>query len=134
GGTLVDTLTAVLQRDPPWERLPAATPPPVRRLLERCLDKDPARRLRDIGDVPGELAAPDRITSRWRPALAGPWRAAAGVAAIALAAFLLWRGLPGFGSSPAAPAAVRSVAVLPLVDLSARSDEEYFVNGMTDEL
>src|SRR4029079_14958142 len=43
-----DGLAAVLPREPDFQALPRATPPPVRRLLERCLRKDPKLRLRDI--------------------------------------------------------------------------------------
>ncbi len=40
---------------PEWDRLPAGTSPMVRRLLRRCLEKDPARRLQHIGDARLEL-------------------------------------------------------------------------------
>ena len=56
GDTLSDTIAAILDREPEWSALPAATPAPIRRLLLRCLDKDAKRRLRDIGDVRTELA------------------------------------------------------------------------------
>jgi serine/threonine-protein kinase len=45
------TLSKVLQREPDWSALPAATPPRIVGLLQRCLKKDPRQRLRDIGDV-----------------------------------------------------------------------------------
>ena len=51
GETLPDTIVAILEREAGWTALPAGTPPAVRRLLQRCLEKDPRRRLRDIGDV-----------------------------------------------------------------------------------
>ncbi len=41
GETVSDTLARVLERDPDWTLLPAATPPHVRELLARCLVKDP---------------------------------------------------------------------------------------------
>ena len=56
GGTLSDTIAALIERTPDWSRLPAATPSTVRRLLERSLRKDQRERLRDIGDVRTELA------------------------------------------------------------------------------
>ncbi len=55
GETLTDTLAAILEREPPWTELPDSTPLSLRRLLQRCLDKDPKRRLRDIGDARVEL-------------------------------------------------------------------------------
>jgi serine/threonine protein kinase/Tol biopolymer transport system component len=51
GETLSETVTAILDRDPDWSRLPADTPRAVRRLIQRCLTKDPRQRLRDIGDA-----------------------------------------------------------------------------------
>ena len=51
GDTVSDTLVAVLKTDPDWAALPAGTPDYIRRLLERCLEKDPTRRLRDVGDA-----------------------------------------------------------------------------------
>ena len=55
GDTLSDTIAAILEREPNWSVLPAATPAPIRRLLVRCLDKDVKRRLRDIGDARTEI-------------------------------------------------------------------------------
>ncbi len=51
GETISDTLAEVLKTDPDLESLPAATPPALRWLVERCLQKRPARRLRDIGEA-----------------------------------------------------------------------------------
>ena len=50
-----DTLAAILEGEPDWSALPGTTPPAVRRLLRRCLEKDTKRRARDIGDVRIEL-------------------------------------------------------------------------------
>ena len=55
GETISDTLVAVLDHQPEWTALPATTPEVVRRLVRRCLDKNPARRLRDIGDAASEI-------------------------------------------------------------------------------
>jgi Tol biopolymer transport system component len=58
GETVTDVLAAVVTRDPDWTRLPAGTPVSVRRVLTRCLDKDPRMRLRDIGEARITLADP----------------------------------------------------------------------------
>ena len=55
GDTVTDTLVRVLEREPEWAALPPAIPEPVRRLLRRCLEKDPGRRVRDIGDARADL-------------------------------------------------------------------------------
>jgi serine/threonine protein kinase len=53
--TLTDTLAAIVNLEPDWTDLPGATPPSIRRLLGRCLEKDSARRLSEITEVRGEL-------------------------------------------------------------------------------
>jgi Tol biopolymer transport system component len=58
GDTVSDTIAAVLEREVDWTALPPATPPGIVRLLQRCLEKDPKRRLRDLGDVDLALDAP----------------------------------------------------------------------------
>ena len=55
GETVSDTIAAILAGEPAWQALPDTTPSIVRRLLERCLEKDVRRRLRDIGDARIEL-------------------------------------------------------------------------------
>jgi eukaryotic-like serine/threonine-protein kinase len=55
GETISDTIAATLEREPDFSKLPATTPPGVRRLLQRCLIKDSKRRLRDIGDAHADL-------------------------------------------------------------------------------
>jgi serine/threonine protein kinase len=51
GSTFSETLLAVLSQDLEWSRLPEQTPKRVRRVLERCLSRDPLKRLRDIGEA-----------------------------------------------------------------------------------
>ena len=61
--TMSDTIVAILERDVDFTALPSTTPPAITRLLQRCLEKDARRRLRDIGDARAELElpAPDRL-------------------------------------------------------------------------
>ena len=64
GETVTDTLASVVKDKPNFDALPAGTPTHIRRLLDRCLRKDAATRLRDIGearvilDEPVEAIAP----------------------------------------------------------------------------
>jgi serine/threonine protein kinase/Tol biopolymer transport system component len=55
GDTVTDTLARILEHEPEWEALPAGTPLSIRTLLQRCLRKDPAKRLHDIADALIEL-------------------------------------------------------------------------------
>jgi eukaryotic-like serine/threonine-protein kinase len=61
GETVSDSIGAVLHKDLELDRLPPGTPANVRRVLDRCLERDKAKRYRDIGDVAMDLrAVPDR--------------------------------------------------------------------------
>ncbi len=55
GQTISDTMAAVLTVEPDWSALGANVSPRLAALLRRCLQKDPARRLRDIGDARLEI-------------------------------------------------------------------------------
>jgi Tol biopolymer transport system component len=75
GETISDTLAAVLTRDVDWSRLPPSTPPAIVDLLRRCLERDPRKRLRDIGDARfehelGPARAGGASRTRWPWALA----------------------------------------------------------------
>jgi Tol biopolymer transport system component len=94
GPTFLDTLTAVIDREPAWSALPSSTPPRLRELLQRCLSKNPASRLRDIGDARLELAAiaagnawvdPPTPRTRWPRAIAGLMALAAVSVAVVIA-------------------------------------------------
>ena len=45
------TLAEVMKSEPQWDALPIEVPASLRVFLKRCLEKDPKRRVRDIGDV-----------------------------------------------------------------------------------
>ena len=55
GETIAETIAAVLAREPEWRLIPPATPTGFRRVLRRCLEKDPKRRLQDISDARADL-------------------------------------------------------------------------------
>ena len=57
GDTVLDTIAKILEREPDWSALPATTSASIRRLLLRCLTKDPKQRLSDIADVRIEIDA-----------------------------------------------------------------------------
>ena len=112
GETLSDLLAAVLKTAPDFTALPPGVPPRVRRLLGRCLRKDPKERLHDIADARIELmdeeeavpAAPVIVPPRRASALL-PWAVAA-LAIAAAAAWVLLAGRPGPATVPALKLAV----------------------------
>jgi Tol biopolymer transport system component/predicted Ser/Thr protein kinase len=84
GKTVSDTLAAVLMKDPDLTLVPVK----ARKLVEACLERDPKRRLRDIGEAWRllliEEAPPAPVPTG--PRLAWLWPAVAGVLLIATAA------------------------------------------------
>jgi serine/threonine protein kinase/Tol biopolymer transport system component len=101
GETVSDSLAAVITKQPDWSALPKCTPAPIRQLLQRCLEKDPRRRLQAIGEAryaieeaianPATQETPSSAAAAvmvpfWRSAV--PWATAAFFALLALAA--LW--------------------------------------------
>jgi eukaryotic-like serine/threonine-protein kinase len=127
GEDVSDTLAAVLRADPEWATLPPATPPPIERLLRRCLEKDRRKRVPDISvarfaiddclaappQEPGSATAPAGRPRAGRLATAALVVAAAGAGLGALAAVLWQRPAPAplvrfeIVPPPGAPVAVR---------------------------
>ncbi len=109
GDEVSDTLAFVLTKEPEWAALPPGTPAAVVRVLRRCLEKDPKRRLHDIADarldLEEALAAPALATAP----LVSPSRSlharwiwpSALVVVASLAAFATWAATrPAAGSAP----------------------------------
>ncbi len=97
GETVSDTLAAVLRQEIDWKALPASTPPGLRRLLERCLDRDSKKRLRDIGEARVALELPLDTPDAVR-ASSGvrvlPWVIALCATIAAIALWAPWRPEP----------------------------------------
>ncbi|HLJ45115.1 MAG TPA: protein kinase [Bryobacteraceae bacterium] len=87
--TVTDTLVAVLKDNPDFNELPPDTPPHIRRLLERCLRKDSATRLRDIGEARVMLDEPNLVSAPPAPMPGSRSRIPWVVAAVAIAALLV---------------------------------------------
>ena len=71
GNTMSDTFVSVLEREPDWTALPVETPASVQRLFQRCLRKDPQKRLHDIDDALIELEDASNPIASTRPAADG---------------------------------------------------------------
>ncbi len=97
GETVTDTLASVVKDVPDLTRVPAETPPHIRRLLDRCLSKDANTRLRDIGEARIALESPlppePPVDALQRRDIL-PWIAAAVFAISTLALAVLWLRRP----------------------------------------
>ena len=93
GESATDILATIIKDNPDWDALPVETPPPIRRLLRRCLTKDPHDRIHDIADArimlqslstddysKDESAASALIRPGWRKWL--PWGITAAIAVL----------------------------------------------------
>jgi serine/threonine-protein kinase len=103
----IATLVAVLREDPPAMRAVAPeTPAGVEKVVERCLRKDPERRYQQASEV--KLVIEELLAECWpgaRPAVAAE-----------------------------VPSKIPAIAVLPFIDLSPGKDQEYFCDGIAEEI
>jgi len=109
GEDISTTLAAVLMKDPEWTSLPAGTPRSLDTLVRRCLERDPKKRLRDIGEARVLLSDPqavsaappasDPATIALQPPSRLPWLIAAGASVAALAFAALWASGPRASST-----------------------------------
>jgi TolB-like protein/Flp pilus assembly protein TadD len=147
GRSAVELGSAILRDNPPaLTTLRAGLPEGLLRTVARCLEKDPAARFQGMRDVHAALS-PLSAGVRNGVTVTGhraqprrPTLVLAGVALILLgaAAYLVARsGIvrpPGGAPEASAPARIRSIAVLPLDNYSSDPGQDYFAEGMTDEL
>ena len=120
GEDISEILAGVIKEEPPWDKVP----PEARRLLKKCLQKDPKQRLRDIGDaweLLDEPTAPASTAarSRSRGGIAASGAAAMATVALAALAFVHFREQPPsaeavrFQIAPPERATVASPSVSP---------------------
>jgi len=158
GNSAAEIIAAILARDaPPLEQ--AEVPEELSRIVGRCLEKDRERRYQSIRDLALDLdscrreyeaglaaapydqpmtedgavmtAAADIKQRRYLPS--HPILTAIALLFIVIAAALAYV-LDFRGSSATQPPEIRSIAVLPLENMSGDPSQEYFADGMTDAL
>jgi TolB-like protein/tRNA A-37 threonylcarbamoyl transferase component Bud32/Flp pilus assembly protein TadD len=161
GSVSADLISSILRdQPPPVNEIRSDLPPHLSRILRRCIEKDPRDRYQTSRDVYNELkdlraetsSAPKSEPAVTRPA-SGPVTPAGvrapsgrrawafGIVALLLLGMLYAarRFAPRHEPSRAPEAgaeshAIRSIAVLPLDNYSGDASQDYFAEGMTDEL
>jgi eukaryotic-like serine/threonine-protein kinase len=150
GATLATVFDAVLNRTPPLaSTIAPRVPPALSDVIAKALEKDRNRRYQRIADLRmalQQIAGGTTTAAATSAPVLTPTRTApqssrlplllaiiAALVVVVIAGMWVWRGQQG--QHPASTAAsIRSLAVLPLENLSGGSENEYFSDGMTEEL
>ncbi len=119
---------------PPVAPLRPDVPEGLQRILSRCLEKDPAKRFQDMGEVVRELRRLRHVPSGTPPAVKKRFRiprhalaVLAGIAAILALVVIFWPSHPAESNA-------RTIAVLPFTNLAGDKEEEYFSDGITEDV
>jgi len=138
GATGLELLQKVIHQPAP--ALGPELPEPVRVVVQKVLEKDPAERYQTARDLVVDLRRlvrqADAPSTASIAAIPSPLKLKTGaLAAVALLVLLVagvgaWKLWP----RPAAAAPIRSIAVLPLENLSGDPSQEFFSDGTTEEL
>jgi serine/threonine protein kinase/TolB-like protein/Tfp pilus assembly protein PilF len=138
GDTAAAVRAAVLEDEPPpVSSLQPRVPHVVDDMVRRCLAKQPQDRWPSAGDVIRELKdiAESLAHARSRAPISAAWIWVA-AALVAFTGIAVWFAAGGYEHrrelSP--PAQIRSIAVLPLENLSRDPEQEFFADGMTEQL
>jgi serine/threonine protein kinase/tetratricopeptide (TPR) repeat protein len=116
GESAADVITAVLSEDPAAiDPTDSNLPPMLRSVVLRCLEKDPERRFSSFHDLALVLSAATETLSPSQP----------------LAGSAVSAGTPGATDPSTGPP---SIAVLPFADMSPAHDQEYFCDGVAEEI
>ena len=146
GDSAIETMNAILKDEPP--EISASRPglsPALDRVVRRCLEKSPEERFQSARDLAFALQETVSGTAAAPPATALPasrsrsilWFTSLGLSLVALLVVLIATnagGLRGRLRGRATGPRIESLAVLPLENLSHDPEQEYFADGMTEEL
>ena len=142
----IETLTAILREEPPdFAQTGRAIPAALERIVRRCIEKSPEKRFQSAQDVAFALEEALTSASQALPlesgSMARPRRSlrrplvVLGLLTAGLLLLLAWDPLhlrARLSAGKGAP--IRSLAVLPLANLSGDASQDYFADGMTEAL
>ncbi len=142
--TFMETVAAILKDEPPKPSISKSdTPPPLERILFRCLNKNREDRYHSAKDLAYDLAtlrndfvSPSTVqaqpVSTLKKHSPAPWIVAASLAifVIILAVFLLRQKQIASVSQKVE----RSIAVLPFSNMNSDKEDEYFSDGITEDI
>ena len=149
GATLATVFDAVLNHTPPFATsIAPRVPVALSHVIAKALEKDREQRYQRVSDLSADLqriangaaisppvTAPDGAVLRRRGLQAcGGSSSQARSSPSWLGPAMMWWSSAHSPSSQRARAPIHSLAVLPLENLSGGSDNDYFTDGMTEEL
>lgn len=142
GRTRPEILAAILRDNPPDPlRSGKEVSPDLARVIAHCLEKKPEQRFQSTRDLAFDLKATLTGSAVSVPAAALPaprrlrlWMVSGGVALLAILVGFVLAIRRGRFAAAGGAGAIQSLAVLPLENLSRDPEQEYFADGMTDEL
>jgi serine/threonine-protein kinase len=138
-GRSMAELAGAILKDPPAP-LPGRAHPGLEAIIQRCLAKEPSQRYKLASEVraalqalqPGAHPVGRRAPVPWGRLAAYAAGVVGTVVTVLMATNVIrWPGAPEGGSSGPG---IQSLAVLPLANLSGDPGQEYFADGLTDEL
>ncbi|MCI0604301.1 protein kinase [bacterium] len=130
--TVADSISAILHEDPAYDGVPSQ----AIRIVSSCLQKDPDQRMHDAHHLVTALtktsSSPLILPAGKPPVVQRRWKSMSLIASFTVLAALLLAYLNS--SFFRNPSKINSVAVLPLKNMSGDPQDEYFADGMTDEI
>ena len=114
--------------------------PDLERIVLKLLEKDPARRYQNAGEVIADLkmqineSSSESTPTKAPPSVHQSWYSHKHIIAASVGLFITLSLITWYLFTSAQATQIRSLAVLPFENLSQNTDEEYFADGMTDQL
>ena len=148
GESTGEVLEAIFTREPVAPvHLNARLPAELGRIIAKAMEKDRSLRYQSASDMRADLQRLRRDTTSGRVTTVSGvtvthaqrtrrqlWTGVGTGALILALAGAFWVGRGGRGREAGTPAAIPSIAVLPFADLSLGKDQEYFSDGLSEEL